>query len=127
MHFNLRLNQRRRMRSMLRVHGKYCHYCGCGLAKRGPSRKRASRDHVVPKARWNEPWRKLGYWQFNVDHPDNIVLACVDCNEDKGMLDGEEYRAVREGRASRLDHRKHARAGYVGGYRHVAACLEDDE
>ncbi len=48
-------------------------------------------DHFIPRI-------KGGDYRLN-----NIRLCCSKCNSDKGALDWEEFLAVKEGRASRLD------------------------
>lgn len=50
-----------------------CVYCGRNMAIEYGKGVSVTRDHVVPRARGGE------------DHPDNIVGACYDCNQQKGQ------------------------------------------
>jgi 5-methylcytosine-specific restriction endonuclease McrA len=73
--------------------GKACPFCGIIMSRRNgfnyPSAP--SRDHDIPRSRGG----------LHVDS--NILICCRSCNEDKGSLTANEYRAVRAGLASRLD------------------------
>jgi 5-methylcytosine-specific restriction endonuclease McrA len=71
-----------------------CPYCGVTMNRdRGWNSPQApSRDHRVPRSRGG------------TDRPENILVCCRMCNEDKASLTTEEYMAVRAGNASRLDH-----------------------
>lgn len=81
-----------RIRAHLRRHGTVCAYCDRAL-KVGTFNQplSPSRDHAIPLSRGG------------ADSIDNIVIACRECNSDKGSLLPEEYMAVRGGLASRLD------------------------
>ena len=59
------------------VHFRHCFYCGEPL-----SRRRATKDHVVPRSRGGS------------DSHQNIVNACRVCNSEKGRLLLNEYRQV---------------------------------
>ena len=67
-----------------------CFYCGrtCRSRPSRPSRKgnrpgdACTTDHLTPRSRGG------------TNDPDNVVLACRQCNEDKGDLDLEEFRLV---------------------------------
>lgn len=85
-----------RMKSFL---GRHCPYCGVTMNRdRGwNSSQEPSRDHRVPRSRGGS------------DAPENIIVCCRRCNEEKGSLTAEEYMAVRRGLASRLDHMWNAR------------------
>jgi 5-methylcytosine-specific restriction endonuclease McrA len=67
--------------------GRYlmiCAYCGRETKKGGTKRPNFShptRDHVIPKSRGGRG-----------DH--NIVLACMECNCDKGDMTVDEYRVI---------------------------------
>jgi 5-methylcytosine-specific restriction endonuclease McrA len=73
--------------------GGRCFYCGVALTMiRGAHRagpegpKRAEIDHTHPVSRGGR------------DEPENYRLVCVDCNQHKGMLTGDEYQAALEAR-----------------------------
>lgn len=76
-----------------RALGKSCPYCCCVMGRNGSwnAPNAPSVDHRVPKSR--------GGW----DTPENWLVCCRQCNEDKGSLTEEEYIAVRAGLATRLD------------------------
>ncbi len=59
------------------VRTRYCFYCGNPL-----SRQKATRDHVQPRSKGGTDSKK------------NIVDSCRPCNEEKGCLTLEEFRAV---------------------------------
>lgn len=65
----------------------HCYYCGSALLGRGrkskfyPKDHRATLDHVIPKAAGGRG-------------EDNFVAACQACNEEKGCLSVDEFRAV---------------------------------
>lgn len=87
-----RFKIRNKMSYQLRRHGTHCTYCGVEMVKyHEDSRRHPTRDHDIP----------LGRGGLNVLA--NIVMACRLCNQEKGILTGEEYRVWLEGRASRLD------------------------
>ncbi len=73
--------------------GSQCPYCGVVMNRDGGFNgpQAPSRDHRVPVSRGGQ----------NV--PENIIICCRRCNEDKGSLRVEEYQAVLAGLASRLD------------------------
>ncbi len=83
-----------------RDHGR-CQYCGRAL-----SRQEATFDHVVPRAQgggtgWN-----------------NIVIACVPCNQKKGGRTPEQARmalATRPARPTRLPESLHVTFAYQPG------------
>jgi 5-methylcytosine-specific restriction endonuclease McrA len=54
-----------------------CFYCGKEV-----SRKKKTRDHVIPKSRHGS------------SQPNNLVDACKPCNQLKGCLTLEEFRLV---------------------------------
>jgi 5-methylcytosine-specific restriction endonuclease McrA len=59
------------------VHIRHCFYCGKAL-----SRRRATKDHVIPRSKGGSNAQK------------NIVDACRKCNSEKGCLTIEEFRVV---------------------------------
>ena len=59
------------------VHIRHCFYCGRAL-----SRRRATKDHVIPRSKGGSDAQK------------NIVHACRECNKEKGCLTAEEFRVV---------------------------------
>jgi 5-methylcytosine-specific restriction endonuclease McrA len=59
------------------VHIRHCFYCGKAL-----SRRRATKDHVIPRSKGGSNTQK------------NIVDACRKCNSEKGCLSIEEFRVV---------------------------------
>ena len=69
--------------------GGRCVYCGMQARRPGPGVKRApdlaTLDHVVPKS-FGGPL-----------HRDNLVLACSACNNERGTLDAEAFRARKRG------------------------------
>lgn len=73
--------------------GKECPYCGAVMGReRGFNSPSApSRDHKMPRSRGGS------------DDPDNLIVCCRSCNEDKASLTYDEYLAVITGAASRLD------------------------
>lgn len=81
------------LRRMVRRMGHQCAYCGANVtfSDRAEPDERPTRDHIVPRSRGG------------TDAKANIAIACADCNVEKGKLDGEEFIAWKEGRASRLD------------------------
>ena len=56
---------------------RHCFYCGRKL-----SRRRATKDHVIPVSKGGSNAKK------------NIVDACRKCNSEKGCLTIEEFRVV---------------------------------
>lgn len=68
--------------------GWVCHYCGCRIhadpdkvnSLRRPAK--ATIDHKTPLARGGE------------DTPRNLVLACRECNQEKGAYDYVFFRAL---------------------------------
>lgn len=64
------------IRRLIDKFGNMCHYCGeqCAPHTEGDNPKRATREHVVPKFYGGE------------DHIDNFILACADCNNDRGVM-----------------------------------------
>lgn len=60
--------------------GMLCHYCGCGMVMpeqpevpgRKPPRNMATIEHIVPQS------------HKGPNHMDNLVLACIACNNDFG-------------------------------------------
>jgi 5-methylcytosine-specific restriction endonuclease McrA len=67
---------------------KICHYCGIELTtarggKKGPlPNNYKTRDHRVPLSRGGQLV------------PNNTVACCQKCNQEKGCLTYDEYRAV---------------------------------
>lgn len=58
--------------------GRRCHYCGCIVIERSQTEKLQQNtltiDHKVPRSRGG------------TNHPDNLVVACFQCNHAKGDL-----------------------------------------
>jgi len=73
--------------------GGRCSYCGIEVRRRGPGLHRApdlaTLDHVQPRA------------MAGRTVPDNLVLACQACNNERGIRDAEEFRREKR-RSSRL-------------------------
>ena len=67
--------------------GGRCVYCGIAVVRRGPGLHRAPNlatlDHVVPRS------------QGGPTRAENLVLACAACNNARGTLDVETFRATR--------------------------------
>lgn len=59
-----------------------CWFCGCVLVAIGQSENRKTVDHLTPRCRGG------------TSSPDNTVKACIGCNNEKGRLTLNEYRAV---------------------------------
>ena len=59
-----------------------CHYCGVRTRSKMGWRNSATRDHRVPLSRGG------------ADAGANVVLACWRCNQVKGHMTEEEFRAV---------------------------------
>ena len=53
-----------------------CYYCGRAISR---DRKERHVDHMTPVSRGGTNW------------PDNIVVACADCNLRKGALTADEF------------------------------------
>ena len=71
----------------MRVSTASCFYCGQPISRAAATRDskyQLSRDHLTPRSRGG-----------GSKGPDNIVLCCFGCNQEKGQLTLEEYRAVR--------------------------------
>jgi len=70
--------------------GGCCVYCGIPARRPGRGVKRASDlatlDHVVPRSRGGPLTRE------------NLVLACFACNNARGTMDAETFRASRAGK-----------------------------
>ena len=60
----------------------HCYYCGIALVKSDPKERRLTWDHKIPKAK--------GGTNAQV----NLVMACFQCNQEKGVLTAEEFRAI---------------------------------
>ena len=60
------------LRALVKRFGGECHYCGDTVNRKHGHPKQATKDHVVPKI--------FG----GTNSIDNYVLACHDCNNDKG-------------------------------------------
>lgn len=78
--------------SLVEAHGRRCVYCGVVVqytrlrkGKRQPSNK-ATVDHVIPRS-------KGGTWAR-----ENLVLACLKCNNEKADMDRDEFEAWRKTR-----------------------------
>jgi hypothetical protein len=84
---------------LARFIGQPCPYCGVPMGSGEPTLP--SRDHKIPVSRVNHPFAPLG-GAFLLAR-ENIHICCRGCNSDKGSLDHEEYLAVLQGLASRLD------------------------
>lgn len=73
--------------------GDNCHWCGRALLFRWTKRKTripllaATFDHLIPECH-------AGGW-----HPDNLVLACHECNNDRGQMSVDDFRIIRSDRA----------------------------
>ncbi len=67
--------------------GGRCVHCGVAVVRRGPGLHRAPNlatlDHVIPRSHGG-PTRA-----------ENLVLACAACNNARGTLDVETFRATR--------------------------------
>lgn len=82
----------------IRPTGINCFFCGRGLVavtKSSLYRKRApdnlfTQDHIIPKSKTQDTGRPAK------------VPACHSCNNEKGCLTGEEYRAVLAYRAGAI-------------------------
>ena len=67
---------------------KPCFYCGIPTYKHKPKKGhpqphcKRSRDHLIPKVRGGK------------SVPENIVISCERCNQDKGQLTYDEYQVV---------------------------------
>lgn len=61
---------------------KRCVYCG----SEGP----LTVDHVVPISRWKE----FGVRRMVLDNKSNRVLACLQCNHEKGAKSPQEWFAL---------------------------------
>lgn len=90
------VSKRKRIRARLmlkRARGRLCPYCErpMTLANGRHAPQSPTRDHKVPSSRGGS------------NSLDNIEPCCRRCNEDKGSLTPDEYRAVLAGLASRLD------------------------
>ena len=59
-----------------------CTYCGCSL-KHVPRQTRTV-DHIIPLSRGG------------VDDPSNWAMCCLVCNQKKGTMTGDEFRAARK-------------------------------
>lgn len=94
-------------RKLDRFVGEPCPYCG--TAMRVPTR-----DHKIPKSRKSHPHYFL-WLRRSVDRI-NIHVVCLRCNNDKGGLDHEEYLAVLQGLASRLDRGRAYREAMASAY-----------
>ena len=70
--------------------GGRCVYCGILARRPGPGVKRASDlatlDHVFPRS-FGGPLTR-----------DNLVLACSACNNERGTMAAETFRALKAGR-----------------------------
>jgi 5-methylcytosine-specific restriction endonuclease McrA len=101
------------MAVFMRTVGGSCHYCERQLnrpkSKDWQNPLRPTRDHYIPRGRHKptmgvrhpllDPFSTAG-----IEDPRNLVSCCRRCNEEKGSLDGDEYKAWRAGLACRLDH-----------------------
>ena len=69
--------------------GGCCTYCGIRTRplRRGLHRApdRATLDHVLPRSQGGRLTR------------DNLVLACAACNNERGIMDAEAFRAIKAG------------------------------
>ena len=72
--------------------GGRCVYCGNPARRPGPGVKRApdlaTLDHVLPKSHGGPLTR------------DNLVLACSACNNERGTMEAEAFRALKAHRTS---------------------------
>ena len=59
---------------------KTCHYCGCPIHG-----KNRTIDHKKPKSRGGS------------NHPANLVIACVDCNKQKGDMSYRHFMILKNG------------------------------
>lgn len=78
---------------------RHCAYCGAAL-----SRKTATIDHIIPKAGFIEAIRgKAIVPKFlahltihDVNHFDNLLPCCSDCNHRKKNLSIEQFRELEQ-------------------------------
>ena len=85
-------------KNILRRDGHHCQYCGCNDVP-------LTVDHIIPKARLGE------------DTWENLVTACVDCNNRKGDRTPEE--------ANMKLFRKTMRPNHVAFIRHFVGTLDE--
>jgi 5-methylcytosine-specific restriction endonuclease McrA len=71
--------------------GGRCVYCGIPARRPGPGVKRApdlaTLDHVHPRS-FGGPLT-----------PGNLVIACSACNNERGTMDAEVFKVLKEGKA----------------------------
>lgn len=60
----------------------WCYYCGVALVKNHPKERRMTWDHKIPKAKGG------------TNAQANLVMACFQCNQEKGVLTETEFKAV---------------------------------
>lgn len=71
-------------KELLRRDGNKCHYCPKQCHCKDPLHKDyATIDHKIPRSRGG-----LGIL-------DNLVIACMECNQAKGNMTEEEFKTVR--------------------------------
>lgn len=72
--------------------GGCCVYCGVTTRPMGKGVRRgpdiATLDHVLPRSRGGALTRE------------NLVLACASCNNARGVMDADAFRALRAGNRS---------------------------
>lgn len=92
-----------RVRGRLRRYGRVCPYCEVAMSTANgfTSPSAPTRDHVIPISRGGR------------DIIENIEIVCRKCNQDKGSLLPEEFKAWKDGLASRLDRGTHARTPMI--------------
>lgn len=70
----------RRVRAaLLEAQNHRCAYCGVDI------RTGATFDHVIPRSRGGA-----------VNDPDNVVMACYGCNQQRGSTDAYEFFALKQ-------------------------------
>lgn len=78
---------------LIKRYGNCCHYCGCDLlptqAETPFPSAMQTLDHIVPQSAG-------GQWKI-----DNLVLACLECNQLRKSTDYEAFKRLR--RAARVE------------------------
>lgn len=74
----MRAERQEQANERLRHVGKPCPYCR-SIMRYDVSGRHPTRDHILPRAR-------LRWLPGAMHHAENIVMACHDCNNDKGSM-----------------------------------------